>query len=96
MFDGLISYVPSILDFEWQGIDRPEALAKRLVQTEKETAILELLYHAGGLVRGEGAERARRYYQLRTQLAGVEIVAPTFCLSNFGFNSVSAIGFGTF
>jgi hypothetical protein len=50
VFDGLISYVPSILDFEWEGIDRPEALAKRLVQTEKETAILELLYHAGGLV----------------------------------------------
>jgi hypothetical protein len=50
VFDGLISYVPSLLDFEWQGVDRPEKLAKRLVQTEKESAILELLYHAGGLV----------------------------------------------
>jgi hypothetical protein len=45
LFDGLISYFPSIIDFQFVDIDTPRFLAWRMVQMERESAVMELIYH---------------------------------------------------
>jgi hypothetical protein len=50
VFDGLLSYFPSLIDFDWEGIASPPQLAKRFVLIEKEARILEIVYADGGIV----------------------------------------------
>jgi hypothetical protein len=50
IFDGLVSYFPSLIDFEWVGIAGPPGLARRFVQIEKEARILDIVYATGGII----------------------------------------------
>jgi len=50
LFDGLVSYFPSLIDFEWAGISSPPSLARRFVQIEKEARIMEMIYADGGIL----------------------------------------------
>ena len=50
LFDGLVSYFPSLIDFEWAGISSPPSLARRFVQIEKEARIMEKIYADGGIL----------------------------------------------
>lgn len=54
IFDGLVSYFPSLIDFEWVGIAGPPGLARRYVTIEKESRILDIVYANGGIIDDRG------------------------------------------